>query len=488
LEAFKKEEERRKKEAEKSFKQQSIRDKRSAQRALQQAHKESNSRENEVQRLLRNLEKVEAEQERQAARKFVQRQRLDEGLRKLREERYGVEQQYEAKLAESGEARGRLELLDSALKAKEEEERPDNAEPEFDISPEEAMERAQQEMIKTEIAQTRMRIQSLSNDNGRLRQELGELRRIVALRRHKVFEVQPTASASVPVLPSWPALSMTRAPSTTSLPMTTSVVTASPSTTSLPLAMPASLSTTTLPITTTVLTAPPSTTSLPIASAPPLVRYTGPSTALPINSSPLLAWSTPAVEGTGRFPVPLGGRALPMLAPAAPIGGNVPSSTSPVELIAKTVTPGAAASNAPAQTAMSRISSPSAINNDENHYLQKYSGDGGGALPGKNYGEKTHHAHEHVGHGGYYGEAHRASDGPRQHAGANDGKALAASSPEKASGAPVVAHEKWGRLRDTALHHQHSPPDDTSAKGDQLYQVVKEVTAEALREYREANG
>jgi serine/threonine protein phosphatase PrpC len=38
-------------------------------------------------------------------------------------------------------------------------------------------------------------------------------------------------------------------------------------------------------------------------------------------------------------------------------------------------------------------------------FLRAHSGDAGGAIAGQAYGETKHHAHEHVGHGGYYGSA-----------------------------------------------------------------------------------
>lgn len=202
LEAFKREEERRKKDADKQQRQQSIQDKRNLTRAMQQAQREANARQAEVDRLLRQLEKVEHEQERQASRKNAQQERLDDALRKLREEKYSVELQYEGKLSEAGEARGRLNEIESVIAVKQVE---DKVEDDASDSSEDGIERAQQELLKADMSQLRTRIHFLSSDNGRLRQELAELRRAVAVRRPKVGA--PFGSASYVALPQQTILS-----------------------------------------------------------------------------------------------------------------------------------------------------------------------------------------------------------------------------------------------------------------------------------------
>jgi myosin heavy subunit len=208
LEAFKRQEERRKKDAEKRFKQQCIQEKRDVHRAFQQAQREANARDTEVQRLIRQLEKVQSEQERQRSRQGLQQDKLEEALRKLREERNLIEQQYEVKLAESGEARGRLDLMDKVL-------RRDQSRTYDDMDVEVGMERAEQELVKAEIAQTRLRIQSLSHDNGRLRQELVELRSAVAAHRPKAVDIAPLASGNSKIITSFEVLPV-YSPATTS--------------------------------------------------------------------------------------------------------------------------------------------------------------------------------------------------------------------------------------------------------------------------------
>lgn len=220
LEAFKKEEERRKKEADKAQKQQAVQEKRNLQRNLQQAQKEANSRQSEVDRLLRQLEKVEHEQERQSARKFQQQERLDEGLRKLREEKYDVEKQYEGKLAEAGEARGRLDAIEAVL-AKEAPKALHSSDGNgHNASIEDGLERAQQELLRTEMSQLRTRIHMMTMDNSRLRQDLADLRRAVAQRRSQGADASLTVPLPVKLAAPHDVRMLTGTSSHTSLPQT----------------------------------------------------------------------------------------------------------------------------------------------------------------------------------------------------------------------------------------------------------------------------
>jgi hypothetical protein len=96
---------------------------------------------------------------------------------------------------------------------------------------------------------------------------------------------------------------------------------------------------------------------------------------------------------------------------------------------------------------------------EEHHFLRKHSGDGGGALLGTNHGEKMHHAHEHVGHGGYYGEAPSFSeDGPQPFAGATS-----RLSP-RVSSALGAATDPWA----SAAAMERAPRSRREENGDQF--------------------
>lgn len=115
LESYKQQGEWRRIENEKKVKQQLAQDRRTASRAQQQAQRLASQKHSEVAKLRKELEKVESEQERLNARKILQQERLDEMLRKLREEQRSVEQQLEVKLLEVAEARERLTHINDVL-------------------------------------------------------------------------------------------------------------------------------------------------------------------------------------------------------------------------------------------------------------------------------------------------------------------------------------------------------------------------------------
>jgi len=392
LEAFKKEEERRKKDAEKAHKQLGIQEKRNVNRALQQAQREANSRQAEVDRLLRQLEKCEHEQERHSARKFAQQERLDDALRKLREERYLVSQQYEHKLADAGEARGRLELIEGVLTTEGDEEEADEDETEED-----GMERAQQVLIKAEMSQMRTRISYLTNDNGRMRKELTDLRRAVAFRSGALSTAGMVINEPIEVRA--PAGSA-RQPSSSPVRGATGGV-ASP--------FPAAFVSTTA-----------------------------------IGSGPVRSWSTPGLppsQGGGSFVMPLQQQPAGSWQPGTPLQPQplqpvgswqpVPSLQSQ-PLIARTATQ-PEQGLVQSQPLISRTSAPAA------------------------------------------GSAARAAVGSQ---------ALIQSQPSLST--VQGAHKGWAHLQ-SSVAHTRPMEDSDSRDGESLYQIVKDVTNEALRDYQQAN-
>lgn len=444
LEAFKRTEERRKKDSEKQHKQQTIQEKRNLHQNLQQATKEANARQAEVDRLLRQLEKVEHEQERQSSRKFTQQERQGETLRKLREEKYTVEQQYECKLGEAGEARGRLDAIEGVMALRNAANKALTEEP-ADRS-EDPLERAEQEMLKSEMSQMRTRIHFLSTDNGRLRQELADLRRAVAVRRSQaadgtastlalkvgeVVEARPAIGTSSfsPVMQSG-ARSTSSLPGAEGLPMrslSTPVLLDAGGVVATPL-----LQNQFLPIAPIIGTA----TSLRQAPQPALLPVSNSRQATPLASptGTRRAWSPPQALPNGSSAVVAAVAASP--ATQAPLNGQTPLQSSPGTAQAKQMLPSPSLAAAGAGSAVP--STPSIVL-----------------------------------------ESVKSATTSRS---AAWGAPMVAGS----QNAPLPAHNAtagWAHLRSAAVH-QPAPDKGGSSGGDGFRQVVKDATVEALREYR----
>jgi len=197
LEAFKKDGEKRKKEQEKVQRKQAMQEKQGLSRALQQANRLTNSRQADIARLIRKIEKVEAEQERQSIRKSQTQEKFDEDLRKLREERYNVVLQYEQKLAEVGEARSRLEYFERILQTGEGQDE-EEAEADGEVN---EQERQEQEMLMAEADRIKARIKQFTGENSRLRKDLEELRKALQIQPQEASQRQKLPSENGPSVP-----------------------------------------------------------------------------------------------------------------------------------------------------------------------------------------------------------------------------------------------------------------------------------------------
>lgn len=173
LEAEKKQQDRRKRAADEEQRKQSVQQKRALERGMQQAHRVANLRRAEVTRLLRQLEQVRAEQERHIAKKLSYQEQMDQAQRRLREESHHVEQLFEAKLAEAGEARGRLDFITWAVDVMAQQQEAGAGRPGQGRRP--AVVRAEHKRLAAEAAELSATVARLRDDNGQLRQELGEL-------------------------------------------------------------------------------------------------------------------------------------------------------------------------------------------------------------------------------------------------------------------------------------------------------------------------
>lgn len=203
MEAFKKKEEKEKKEYEKKKKQALQAEKKALGKALQKAAKSSNEREREVAKIKKNMEKNETEMEKQAAKKSLQRGKFEDGLEKLRRRQHETELALQSKYSEFGEARGRLEQIVNAAPWLSENGpdgtndatsrgglTPNSTFDAHNASAISAEEQEHQNELRAQTEQLRLRKQQLEEENDQLHAELEEVRNMASQAKAAAAEAE----------------------------------------------------------------------------------------------------------------------------------------------------------------------------------------------------------------------------------------------------------------------------------------------------------
>jgi len=193
LVSFKKQDEKAKKDEERQKKLKLQNDKKTINKLYSQAQKTANQRQQEVTKLMRRLEKVEAEAEKQSAKKLMQKDKLTEITKKLREEQHHTEAALNSKIAEVSEASGRLHQIDWVL---------ENLDQKGDGPPQATTllsdeELREQEDLKEESQMLRTKNELLREENEELRTGLEQIRRAIQEKREEIAQRQASKRIGV---------------------------------------------------------------------------------------------------------------------------------------------------------------------------------------------------------------------------------------------------------------------------------------------------
>jgi hypothetical protein len=199
-----KEDEKQKKAEDRQKKKDLQQEKKLLGKALQQANKDATKKTQEVTKLVRSLNQVETNIGKTTTKKGAQQEKLDETLRKLREDKHRVEAIVQQKRQDMMEARGRLDNIERALALMHSTGSGDESEGHdafgtglVDDDPE-RQHHLEEQNLGAQIQDLEAHEQELVDENAQLQDEIDHLRQLLCNAGRKEERERQLARAQAP--------------------------------------------------------------------------------------------------------------------------------------------------------------------------------------------------------------------------------------------------------------------------------------------------